>query len=138
MDKGITSITVRTCLLIFLSGKGVLRLRSSSPNNIEVDVHDRSAKRQKLLENNPFLDLEAVAEDEEDPEEEDEEDNDQFIDDGMYLSFCSSSCYSLILQATMLDPRLHLMLSFQATICTKIQNNSQKSSKADTPTPSRT
>ena len=68
MDKGITSITVRTCLLIFLSGKGVLRLRSSSPNNIEVDVHDRSAKRQKLLENNPFLDLEAVAEDEEDPE----------------------------------------------------------------------
>ena len=94
---------------------------------MEADITDRTTKRQKVVENNPYLDLEAVAEDEEDPEEEDEEDNDQFIDNGMYLSFCSSSCYSLILQATMLDPRLHLMLSFQATIRTKIQNNSQKS-----------
>ena len=87
MDKGITSITVRTCLLIFLSGKGVLRLRSSSPNDVEADITDRTTKRQKVVGNNPYLDLEAVAEDEEDLEEEDEEENDQFIDDGMYFLF---------------------------------------------------
>ena len=70
-----------------MSGKGVLRLRSSSPNDVEVDVTDRSTKRQKLIENNPYLDLEAVAEDEEDPDEEEEEENERFIDDGMYFLF---------------------------------------------------
>ena len=68
-----------------MSGKGVLRLRSSSPNDVEVDVTDRSTKRQKRVENNPYLDLEAVAEDEEDPDEEEREEDDQFIDDGMYF-----------------------------------------------------
>ena len=69
-------------LHVFL-GKGVVRPRSSSPVDPEVEVASRNTKRQRLTDNNPFLDLEAdVAEDEEDDEDRDGE-LEEFIDDGV-------------------------------------------------------